>query len=191
MGTFFICDNCGVVFRDPKTFLDPTSEKSRYDNHQNDITDKGFQRSVLPLVDTVTHHFPAHAKGLDYGSGNGPVAAAMLQKEGYSIALYDPFYAPDTTVLEKTYDFIICNEVMEHFYEPKKEFETLNSLLKPDGLLICGTGVFYPSINFDTWFYKNDPTHVIFYTEKSLKWIAIEMGFVGFTVRQNLVTYKK
>lgn len=189
-GTFFSCDICSVVYRDQKTFLDSTSEKSRYDKHKNDIDDLGFQNSVKPIVKTVLNHYTNEARGLDYGCGNGPVAAALLEKEGFDIALYDPFYAPDKEVLQDTYDFIICNEVIEHFYNPKEEFETFAKLLKPSGLLICGTGILYPTINFDTWFYKNDPTHVIFYTTASLEWIQKELSFSSVSMANNLVVFQ-
>ncbi len=191
MGTFFNCDACGVVFRDPQTFLNRTSEKSRYDKHKNDIKNKGFQNSVRPLFDRVLNHFPSSAKGLDYGCGNGPVAASMLQKEGYNITLYDPFYMPDKTVLEKTYDFIVCNEVMEHFYDPFNEFQKLNSLLKQNGLLICQTGILSDTIDFDNWYYKNDPTHVVFYTQTSIAWIKEHLGFSSVEVDKNLITFQK
>jgi len=190
-GAFFSCDTCSVIFRDQKIFLDSTSEKSRYDKHKNDIEDLGFQNSVKSLVDKVIQNFPKESKGLDYGCGNGPVAAAMLKKEGYNIGVYDPFYAPEKNVLQDTYDFIICNEVMEHFYNPRQEFETLKNLLKPNGMLICGTAVFYPTINFDTWYYKNDPTHVIFYTPYSLEWIKNEIDFKKHILGSNLITFYK
>lgn len=191
MGTFFSCDTCGVLYRDPETFLDLTSEKLRYDKHKNDITDKGFQNSVKPLVNSVLNLFSKGAKGLDYGCGNGPVAASLLEQEGYEIALYDPFYVPKKKVLEEKYDFIICNEVMEHFYKPLEEFKNLFKLLKPNGALICGTAIAYQTIDFDTWFYKNDPTHVIFYTTASLAWIKTEIGFTTLAVDKNRVTFQK
>lgn len=191
MGTFFNCNTCGVIFRDQKTFLGATAEKSRYDKHKNDVTDIGFQKSVQPLVDSVIQYFSNEAKGLDYGCGNGPVATTILEKKGYEIALYDPFYAPDKKVLERKYDFIICNEVIEHFYQPKEEFKKLAALLKPNGKLICGTAICYPTIDFDNWFYKNDPTHVIFYTTTSLDLIKIENGFTKVSLVNNLAVFWK
>ena len=51
----------------------------------------------------------------------------------YLIDLYDPFFFPNKEIFSKTYDFITCTETAEHFFNPKKEFDLINTLLKKDG----------------------------------------------------------
>ena len=159
--------------------------------HINNVEDSGFQKSVKPLVQQVLDNFTKENKGLDYGCGNGPVITHLLSKKGFDIALYDPFYNPNVSVLERHYDFIICNEVMEHFYHPQDEFKILYHLLKPNGKLICGTQLYTSDIDFDTWFYKNDPTHVFFYTEMCLNWICSNIGFKAVKRLGNCITFQK
>ena len=66
---------------------------------------------------------------------------------------------------------------MEHFHKPDEEFLILKGLLKPGGSLLCKTDLHHPEINFEKWYYKNDPTHVFIYTKDSCHWIAKHFGF--------------
>ena len=156
---------------DPSFLLSKEKEKERYQLHQNDVDDEGYQNFVSPLVDAVLKNFEADDLGLDFGSGTNSVITSLLRKKGYNIETYDPFFDPNTNALEHTYDYIVSCEVIEHFYQPSKEFARLYSLLKPGGILFCKTNLYSSSINFESWWYKNDATHVFFYSDKTVQWI--------------------
>ena len=100
------------------------------------------------------------------------VLAQMLQEQGHGVEIYDPFYAPETQVLQGHYDFVTCTEVVEHFRQPYNEFRRLFSLLKPDGFLALMTKLVIDAEAFSRWHYKNDMTHVSFYSEPTLRWLA-------------------
>ena len=74
-------------------------------------------------------------------------------------------------------DFIICCEVIEHFHSPSSEFALLRKLLKPGGSLLCMTHLLPKKTAFRNWYYKNDPTHVIFYSEENIQWIKSNFNF--------------
>lgn len=74
------------------------------------------------------------------------------------------------------YDFIVCCEIAEHFANPAAEFQRLARLLKPGGRIYCMTMMWLGG-DFSRWQYKNDPTHVFFYTPKSLAFIRDQYGF--------------
>ena len=102
------------------------------------------------------------------------------------------FFYPDIKNLSKTYDFIICCEVMEHFFDPEKEFTLLKSLLKPSGKLFCKTSILKNDADqeyFNDWWYHNDPTHVFFYTPKTLHYIAENFGFNQVKIEPKLITF--
>ncbi len=172
---------------DPAVHLPPEAEKSRYDEHNNDVNDAGYRNFVKPLVDTVLSKFTPGAAGLDYGAGPGPVAAVMLKEKGYQVELFDPYYWSDSRLLEKKYDFIICCEVIEHFYWPAREFHLLRSLLRPGGSLMCMTETIDDTFDFGQWYYKNDPTHVFFYHPRALRWIKEKYEFSILTVRKRVI----
>lgn len=174
---YFSCSYCSCVFMPDDEFLDPASEKARYDTHNNDVNDKGYQNFVQPIVDTTMQLFtPAH-QGLDFGAGPGPVITKLLSDNNYDIETYDPFYDNRPQLLSRKYDYIICCEVIEHFHNPMKEFSLLKKLLKPAGILICKTDIYDESVDFSKWYYKNDRTHVMFYHKNTLQYIGEHYNF--------------
>ncbi|WP_037315184.1 class I SAM-dependent methyltransferase [Salegentibacter sp. Hel_I_6] len=185
------CIHCGCIQLLKEFYISKKAEEARYLAHNNDIENPGYQNFVKPITSRVLKDFSTAKKGLDYGCGTGPVASTLLEKEGYSIALYDPYFYPDAAVLNTEYDYIICCEVMEHFYEPKREFRELAARLNPGGKLYCKTQLYSEDINFDSWYYKNDRTHVIFYTKKSLEWIKDNLGFSGLEIHPDLIVFSK
>lgn len=189
---FFSCDGCAALIRDPATYLDKKQELERYLTHNNDVEDTGYQNFVQPVVNQVLEHFMADRHlGLDYGAGPGPVITKLLNDKGYKLNLYDPFFWPDTAVLKKSYDYIVCCEVMEHFNNPKEEFAKLFKLLKPGGQLICKTDLYNSDINFEKWYYKNDPTHVIIYQIATLDWICQNFGWNKVAVNERTIVFYK
>ena len=186
---FLECAACTSVFRHPDTYLSERAEKQRYERHCNDVNDLGYQEFVNPIVEAVQANFTTAAKGLDYGAGTGPVITKLLTEKGYELALYDPYFHPDKAVLGETYDYIVCCEVIEHFYVPFQEFERLYQLLKPNGTLFCMTE-FLPadSAQFEHWHYKNDLTHVVFYTSENLEFIQKNVGFSSLHINKRLIT---
>lgn len=186
---YYRCTNCHAVMMAFQDQLNEKMEKERYDQHNNDPTDYGYRRFVGPLVKKVTETFSSEARGLDYGAGPGPVAAIMLGEKGYDVELYDPYYHSDRSPLLKKYDFIICSEVIEHFRDPAKEFSLLRSLLLPQGALFCMTEILTDDLDFEQWYYKNDPTHIFFYHNYSLLYIKNAYNFTKLTVEKRLICF--
>ncbi|MBP2830567.1 class I SAM-dependent methyltransferase [Aquimarina sp. U1-2] len=189
--TFFLCPECKGIIADPTHFLTPKEEKERYLLHQNDVNDPGYQNFVSPIIKEIRKDFNTNHAGLDFGSGSGPVVTSLLTKQGYTITAYDPFFDPNAPVLLRKYDYIVCCEVMEHFYNPNKEFSTLASLLVTGGKLYCKTVLYQNYIDFSSWWYKNDPTHVFFYNRDTLIWIKNEFQFTALEIREDLIIFNK
>ena len=178
-GAYYKCATCCSVFLHPDFYPSPELEKKRYESHNNNPEDKGYQNFVSPLVNEILAKVPPGSYGLDFGAGPGPVATKMLREKGYQMELYDPFFWNETDLLQNKYDFVFCCEVIEHFHNPDKEFKLLRSLLKPAGSLFCMTDFVVENNHFPEWYYKNDSTHVFFYHPKALEWIKINIGFSG------------
>src|SRR5690606_15211980 len=101
----------------------------------------------------------------------------MLTQAGHQMSLYDPVFQPDTEALQRTYDFITCTEVAEHFHQPAQEFDRLNTLLKPGGWLAIMTSFQTDDSAFANWHYRRDPTHVVIYKEETFYWLARHYGW--------------
>jgi SAM-dependent methyltransferase len=186
---FYLCRRCSGLFV-PSVFLpDSQKEKDRYLEHNNDVNDPGYRSFVMPMVHAVMKEFGAENTGLDFGAGTGPVVSTILKENNYQVELYDPFFYPHIHLLEKTYDFVISCEVIEHFFKPREEFQLMKSLLKPNGKLFCMTGLYNNSIDFSNWHYKNDFTHVFIYQRETMEWIHENIGFSGMNIQGNLIIF--
>ena len=166
------CCVCRVVFVPPNYFLSTEDEKAVYDYHENDPSDKGYRsflnRLAVPLLECLS---PA-SHGLDFGAGPGPTLSVILQEAGHRVDIYDPFYAADRSVFERQYDFITATEVVEHLHRSGEELYRLWSLLKPGGVLALMTRHLRSHESFQSWHYKTDPTHVVFYCDDTWQWLA-------------------
>ncbi|WP_028116594.1 class I SAM-dependent methyltransferase [Ferrimonas senticii] len=169
---YFQCPECQLVFADPAALLPQSAEKQVYDQHQNNPDDHGYRRFLNRLAEPLLERLPLQQQGLDFGCGPGPVLALMLQEAGHQMATFDPYYAPDRSVLRRSYDFITCTEAIEHFYQPRREWQLLLQLLKPGGYLGLMTKLVRNRDAFAQWHYKNDPTHVCFFSEATFRYLA-------------------
>lgn len=181
------CTGCRSILMNPRFYLSREDEKKRYEEHNNDVEDPGYQRFVAPIVAKVTEKFKPENPGLDYGAGPGPVITKLLRDKGYRVELYDPFFWDNAPALDRTYDYIACCEVIEHFHSPRQEFALLRSLLKTGGSLYCMTEIYSDDLNFEEWYYKNDPTHVFFYHRRALEIIQSRFDFKGLTIDGRLI----
>jgi SAM-dependent methyltransferase len=166
------CAKCDLVFVPRSFWLDPGEEKDRYDLHENDPEDEGYRRFLSYLSKPLLKRLDPDSHGLDFGSGPGPTLSLMIQEEGHSVDLYDPFYADDPTVFDRSYDFITATEVIEHLYNPREELDRLWALLNPGGYLAIMTQLVIDRDAFLNWHYKDDDTHVAFYSKSTFRWLA-------------------
>lgn len=187
--TYYLCNTCFGIFLRSNSRLNCQEEVAHYRQHNNDIEDKGYQKFVSPITEAILHNFGTKHKGLDFGAGTGPVISKVLTDQDFSIAQYDPYFHNHPELLNEQYDYIASCEVIEHFFDPRKEFAMLRKMLKPQGKLFCMTHLYDESIDFPNWYYKNDPTHVFIYRSNTIEWIQKEFGFSGVTIQNRLITF--
>lgn len=188
---YYDCDTCKAIVKDQRYYLTPEEEKERYETHNNDVNDVRYQNFTSPITHYVLDHFSPEHSGLDFGSGTGPVISSELLKRGYDIVQYDPFFAPNENVLKNRYDYIVSCEVFEHFYKPKEEIDHLTSILKTDGVLLIMTLLYNDQIDFNTWFYRKDPTHVFIYRKETIEYLAANKGFGIEILTDRLIVLRK
>lgn len=190
-GNYLKCTHCSGIFLEKDLLPKAKDEKSRYEDHDNDVNDKGYQNFVSPISDAILKEYTPEHKGLDFGAGPGPVISKILDYKNFSIVQYDPFFHNYPDLLTTNYDYIVCCEVIEHFHSPSDEFALLETLLKPGGKLFCMTHLYDDSIDFNDWYYKNDGTHVFFYSAATLEWIKKAYGFSKLEVDDRLIIFTK
>lgn len=173
---YYCCDACQLVFVPPAFHLSPAAEKQRYDTHQNVATDPGYRDYLNRLAQPLLSLLPQPSHGLDYGSGPDSALIPLLEAQRHQMAIYDVYYANDPAVLEQRYDFVTCSEAIEHFNRPAQAWRQLWSLVRPGGWLAIMTQLRDEVDDFIGWYYKNDPTHIAFYSRPTFTWLAQRDG---------------
>jgi hypothetical protein len=185
--TYFHCPVCRLIFVDREHLLTFSDEKSRYDTHQNHPNDPNYRNFLNQLAQSLLERLdPPPLTGLDFGSGPGPTLSIMLAEHGHTMHIYDPFFALNPQVLLESYNFITCSETFEHFYTPRKEWRLLVDLVKPGGWLGIMTLLYDFKDDFASWHYKNELTHVSFFSQNTFRYLAqqdkLHVEFIGRNV---------
>lgn len=188
---YYDCDHCKAIIKADQYYLSAEQEKAIYEAHINDVTDIRYQNFTSPITNFVMGNFLPKHRGLDFGSGTGPVISSVLQKNDYNIVQYDPFFAPNPKLLKDKYDYIASCEVFEHFYQPKLEIDRLISILNDNGCLLIMTILYHKDIDFKTWSYRKDPTHVFIYRKETMEYIAEKMNLEIEVITDRFIVLRK
>ena len=166
---YFQCARCALVFVPPPQHLPEETEKAQYDLHENSPDDPSYRAFLSRLMLPMLERIGQDSKGLDFGCGPGPTLSLMFEEHGHKVRLYDKYYADDVDALSEQYDFISCTEVVEHLKRPGETFAILLDALKAGGYLGLMTKFVIDKVAFSTWHYKNDPTHICFYSHETIR----------------------
>ncbi|MCG9684782.1 class I SAM-dependent methyltransferase [Vibrio sp. Isolate23] len=177
------CRQCELVFVNPEQRLDAKAEKAHYDLHENDPNDAGYRTFLSRVANPILERIEPSSTGLDFGCGPGPTLSLMMEEQGHNMSVYDLYYHPNTEVLECTYDFMTATEVIEHLYHPDQVWQQWLNLVKPGGWIGLMTKMVIDVEAFAKWHYKNDPTHVVFFSRNTFKYLAerdqLKLEFIG------------
>lgn len=171
------CGICQLVYVPSAHYLSPENEKAEYDLHENQVTDAGYRRFLNRLWEPMQNKLQTGDQVLDFGCGPGPALGAMMEEAGMKVSLYDHFYFPNTQVLKtSTYEGITSTEVIEHLHQPGEVFLSWVNMLKAGGWLGIMTKLVKDQAAFAQWHYKNDRTHVCFFSRQTFQWLAQQHG---------------
>lgn len=191
---YYYCNNCEAIFINQKEIVAPSKEKERYEGHDNNHQNEGYVKMFEEFIDNVIDpnlDLEAGDQVLEFGCGPGPVLADLLEEKGAEVDRYDPYFFPEKVFEQKNYDLITSTEVFEHFSDPLKEMNLLDSHLKNGAYLAVMTS-FHPGPNeFEDWWYKWDPTHIVFYNQRTFEYLAFQFDLeIVYTDKQNYILFK-
>jgi hypothetical protein len=185
------CSHCQATLLAERQLPSHETQLQKYLQHENDPQDIRYREFLNRLAAPLLAALPPKQVGLDFGCGPGPALANMLSEAGHTMHLYDPFFFPDSAVLNQQFDFVTCTEVAEHFHQPHAEFTRLVALLKPGGLLALMTNFQTDDSRFADWHYRRDATHVTFYRQETFQIIAREFDLTCEIPCKNVVFLRK
>lgn len=188
---YFICDDCDLVFLHPSLLPDRDEEFDRYELHKNDPKDLGYIAFLSQLIRPMLGFLSPGAQGMDFGSGPVPAISHLLKEARYDVVSYDIFYANDPEVLNRQYDFVTASEVAEHLHSARETLDKIWSCLRPGGIFGVMTGTRTGDIDFPNWYYHRDPTHVIFFSEKTMEWLSAHWKARIIYKKNNVILYRK
>jgi 2-polyprenyl-3-methyl-5-hydroxy-6-metoxy-1,4-benzoquinol methylase len=158
--------------------LTPGDEKIRYEQHNNSPDSPGYLEWLNLFLDfAFLQPPPPGCSVLDFGSGPEPVLADLMTQRGCNVSIEDPFFAPGER--PGKFDLVTSLEVFEHLNNPYEILCRLGRRLKRDGTL-CISTLFLPESleDFEPWHYRNDSTHIGFFTVDGLIRAARRAGFI-------------
>ena len=94
-------------------------------------------------------------------------------------------------MLSSLYDFVTCTEVIEHLAKPDEIWAQLVSLLKPSGVLVVMTKLVINQERFKNWHYKNDITHINFFSPETFGYLAKQNGLSLTFHGEDVMLFKK
>tara|TARA_R110000851_G_scaffold141976_2_gene280059 strand:+ start:3068 stop:3742 length:675 start_codon:yes stop_codon:yes gene_type:complete len=185
------CSHCQLVFVPSGQQLSPAQEKSHYDLHQNNPGDQRYRAFLGRLSTPLIGMLAPGSRGLDFGAGPGPTLSVMLQEAGFDMTIYDIYYAADRSVLANRYDFITATEVVEHLSRPGEVLQTLWAMLEPAGWLGLMTKLVQDKAAFERWHYKNDLTHISFFSFVTMDYLRTRWGASIERPEDDVILFRK
>lgn len=185
------CSNCELISVPDEYLLTDAEEKAEYDQHQNGPEDEGYRNFLSRTFEPLVSRISKDSEGLDFGCGPGPTISVMADTLGIKVNNYDLYYFHDTELLSKKYDFITMTEVIEHVKDAKGLLAQLDQLLKQNSILAIMTKRVIDKEHFCRWHYKNDPTHIRFYSMKTFHWIAENLNWKMEIIDKDVVFFTK
>ncbi|MFZ1706173.1 MAG: methyltransferase domain-containing protein [Saprospiraceae bacterium] len=168
---YFFCSTCFLIQVTPQEYPSREQAIKRYNHHIKGAGNKGHIHFLHQAINPTLPFMSSGNKCLDYGCGPVPTLPCILSPLGFFCDIFDPYYN-FSQEKETCVHHVFCLETAEHFFEPNKEFEHLFELILPGGTLTLMTEWYENLEQFSTWSYKRDITHVVFYHQKTMEYIA-------------------
>ena len=175
---------CALVFVPPVYYLTACGT-AEYDLHQNEVDDQGYAGFLVPPGTPLLERLPPGARGLDFGCGPGP-ALAQCCGGGCQMQLYDSFYYPEAVLSWSILILLVPPRWLSICISPACELLQLVAANRCPAVVGIMTKLVLDAQAFAGWHYKNDPTHVCFFSEQTWHWWAqrqdAEAGNIGADV---------
>lgn len=204
---YFFCNDCGGISVNPLNFVSEQKQKERYSFHNNTLENVGYRRFLESFINPVLSFINKNKKEekgnfFDFGSGPQPCLCFLLDelkntgkiRADTQIYYWDKYFSDKKTIVPC--DYVTCLEVVEHFEHPQESFVDLANCAKDDGYIFVGTMILTNDLkkieNFAYWWYKEDCTHVSFYSLESICCCAKKAG-LNFIEKLNdrIVVFQK
>ena len=201
------CNKCELKFSELAAALPNKKIEDKYNNVVDNIyIDEIPQREKYfsSLYKKISYNFHKDHSVLEVGSYYGVfgniIKPNVKKYSGLELSKHGSDYSKKNYNLEifnetieehserqLKYDIIVMADVIEHFSNPFKMLETIEKILRPDGLLI------FTTYNMDSLYAKITgrnyhwilPMHLFYFSNKTLKNICLENNLRIFKIKND------
>jgi len=182
---YFKCSNCDLIFADPKSY-DEFNKEFYNNKFYSDNEDEWSKEERLNLFKIILDIAIKESTSklniikpsiIDFGAGIKDLAE---KKEMYKkLTFFDeffssPYLSKKEEIQGKTFDAMICTEVVEHVFDQHNLFKEISSFLKPNKS--CFATTLLHDHNFVLNYLNPSVGHVCLHSKKSMAIVTYEYG---------------
>jgi SAM-dependent methyltransferase len=195
---YYRCGSCGFIYAPELYGWSALQFKKWIYNEDYARFDPGFvegrPKGNANFITGIFGPSRARLKLLDYGGGNGSLAA-LLREVGFDALSYDPFYEPGPRRFDQPFDLITAFEVFEHLPNSRGMMAQATHFLKPDRMYLFSTlvsdGDLHEGGRLTWWHAAPGNGHISIFTRRSLELLGRQFGFRLLSLSKGLHAYFK
>lgn len=189
---YFRCSGCGFTFS--QTHRELAREKWI---ELNEAYHNWFESSDLEHRTSNQPPYPEQAfmlallhqaglirldSALDFAGGQGTMHKLLADFFGLDFPIYDPYLGISgdpryLNELPREPVSTVFNSAMFEHVLSRSDLDSVNALVRPDGVLIIHTVVCNEVPNDPSWFYLEPPVHTAFHTNASMEILMNQWGY--------------
>lgn len=191
--TYHRCPACALVFTGDFDAWDRDDFRANIYNEGYADADPDYAGSrPAASAELIEKLFGTACGGLDvldYGGGDGALAALLISQHGMVAEVYDPFNPACDIPPHRLFPLITCFEVLEHTPDPRATIFEIAGLVQADGIVVFST-LLQPDDflqqGLGWWYVAPRNGHVTLYSAQALRALWAELGFQLISHGDNL-----
>ncbi len=187
------CPRCGFLFT--PAFDGWTTEDFAQAIYNEDylLVDPDYKESRplgnADLLAKAFHADKAHLSLLDFGGGNGVLAAQLAQNGFQSTRTYDPFNPEFASLPGGRFHIVSCFETLEHVPDPQRQVAAMARCVEEEGIVFLSTLVQpadFDQIGLGWWYVGPRNGHISLFSRRALEELWKRHGFRIASFNDNL-----
>lgn len=169
------CSECGFLFTESFDDWSLADFKQHIYDDRYEAVDPDYREkrpaALRAMLDQLFPALPHDLRILDYGGGDGALAAKLRAGGFERVECYDPIVPGFDAAPEGRFDLVTCFETLEHVPDPVATVRHIAGFVDQPGLVLFSTllqGQEFQSKGMDWWYIGPRNGHISLYTRRAL-----------------------